>query len=40
MQAVISEISGKVKISDAEDEGKKKMKLIQVFSKENVFRNL
>ena len=36
MQAVISEISGKVKISDAEDEGRKKMKLIQVFSEENV----
>jgi len=36
MQAMISEISGKVKISDAEDEGKKKAKLIQVFSTENV----
>ena len=36
MQAVISEIAGKVKISDVEDEGKKKSKLIQVFSTENV----
>jgi DNA-directed RNA polymerase subunit beta' len=36
MQAVISEISGKVKISETEDESKKKVKLIQVFSTENV----
>jgi DNA-directed RNA polymerase subunit beta' len=36
MQAVITEIAGKVKISDIEDEGNKKAKLIQVFSTENV----
>ncbi len=36
MQAVISEIAGKVKISDIEDDNKKKSKLIQVFSDENV----
>jgi len=39
MQAVISEISGKVKISDTKDEGNKKMKLIQVFSEENVLES-
>ncbi|HNV97040.1 MAG TPA: DNA-directed RNA polymerase subunit beta', partial [bacterium] len=36
MQAVISEVSGKVKISDVETNGKKKSKLIQVHSQENV----
>ena len=36
MQAVISEVSGKVKITDVEADGKKKSKLIQIFSEENV----
>ncbi len=36
MQAFISEISGKVKISDVDGNGKKKSKLVQVFSEENV----
>ena len=36
IQAVISEISGKVRISDIEEDGKKKSKFIQVFSEKNV----
>ncbi|MDD3284881.1 MAG: DNA-directed RNA polymerase subunit beta' [Patescibacteria group bacterium] len=39
MQAVISEIAGKVKISDIEDDAKKKAKLIQIISEENVLES-
>ena len=36
MQAVVSELAGKVKITDVEADGKKKSKLIQIFSTETV----